>query len=154
MRILPLAETPHAERVAHWLHVEWWADGGWSREATEAWLRAATGPAAPVCYVAEIDGAAVGTATLDTDDLETRMDLTPWLANLLVPPAWRGRGIAGALVRHVEDAAATLGHRRLWLFTPSAEEFYAARGWHDAGTENWRGKPVRLMLRDLAQPDS
>lgn len=150
MRILPLAETPHVTEVARWLHIEWWAEEGWSREATEAWLRAATGPAAPVCFVAEIDGAPVGTATLDTDDLPTRMDLTPWLASVLVPPAWRRRGIAGALARHVENAAASLGHARLWLFTPSAEGFYAARGWARVGTEEWRGRAVPLMVRALA----
>lgn len=150
MRILPLAETPHAAEIADWLHAEWWAEDGWSREATEAWLRAATGPAMPICYIAEVEGAPVGTATLDIDDLATRMDLTPWLANLLVPPAWRGRGIGAELVRHVEQAAAALGHARLWLFTPSAEGFYAARGWARVGTEPWRGRAVALMTRELA----
>jgi predicted N-acetyltransferase YhbS len=151
MRILPLAETPHLAEVARRLHGQWWAADGWSLEATEAWLRAATGPAAPCTFVAEIEGRAVGTATLDTDDLPHRLDLSPWLASVLVWPEFRGRGIAGALVAHVEAAAQALGHPRLWLFTPDAAAFYAARGWAPAGEETWHGRRVALMVRELGQ---
>jgi predicted N-acetyltransferase YhbS len=150
MRIRPLPETPHVATIAAWLHAEWWAAEGYSRAATEAWLRAAGGPAAPCAFVAEIDGAPVGTATLDTDDLPARPELSPWLASVLVAPSWRGSGVASALVRHVEDAARALGHRRLWLFTPDASAFYAARGWERQGIEAWQRKPVVLMARDLA----
>jgi GNAT superfamily N-acetyltransferase len=153
IRIRPLAETPHLTEIARWLHAEWWRAEGWTLEATAAFLRAATGPAAPACFVAEADGVPggvpVGTATLDTDDLPSRRDLTPWLASVLVAPGWRGRGVGDALVRHVEAAAASLGHQRLWLITPDSEAFYAARGWARAGIETWQGRQVPLMMKSL-----
>src|ERR1700734_1134494 len=47
----------------------------------------------------------VGTASLAHDDLESRRDLTPWLAGVFVEPSSRGRGYATALVRQVEAFA-------------------------------------------------
>lgn len=148
--IRPLAETSHASLVARWLHAAWWADDGWSLPETEAFLRRATGPAAPCAFVAESDGAPIGTAMLDTDDLGARPDLGPWLASVWVEPAWRGRGVATALVSQVETAARALGYSRLWLFTPDAAGFYAARGWQLAGSDAWLGRPVVLMSREIA----
>lgn len=148
--VRPLAETGHAPEVARWLHAEWWAVDGWALADTEAFLRHATGPAAPCVFVAEVEGRPVGTATLDTDDLPSRPDLSPWLASVLVLPAWRRRGIASALVQAVERHAVALGHARIWLFTPGSAPFYAARGWVPEGEEAWRRRPVTLMRRDLA----
>jgi predicted N-acetyltransferase YhbS len=148
--IRPVAESPHLPIVAAWLHAQWWAAGGYDLEATEAFLRRATGPAAPCTLVAEQDGVPLGTATFDTDDLPSRPDLAPWLASVLVAPEARRRGIATALVRAVEDLAMAQGVRRLWLFTPDQAPFYAARGWARMGEERYRGSPVVLMARDLA----
>ncbi len=147
--IRPVAETPHVPLVAAWLHAQWWQAGGYSLAATEAFLRQATGPAAPCALVAERDGEPLGTATFDTDDLPSRPDLTPWLASVLVTPAARRQGIATALVAAVERLAIAQGVRRLWLFTPDQAPFYAARGWVRAGVEEYRGSPVVLMQRDL-----
>lgn len=144
-----LAETPHLDAVAAWLHAQWWAADGWTLAATRDFLAAARGPRAPACFLAEEGGMPLGTATLDTDDLPARMDLAPWLASVLVAPAARGRGIATALVAHVEAAAAALGHARLYLHTPDAGRFYAARGWHGLGEEAWQGRPTLLMAKDL-----
>ncbi len=150
MRILPIAFTPHVATVAAWLHAEWWAEDGWKLEDTIRFLREAEGPAAPCCFVAEEEGCPLGTATFDTEDLPSRRDLSPWLASVLVAPAHRRRGVASALVAHVEQAARRQGHRRLWLFTGDCAPFYAARGWAKAGMEEWRGRPVTLMAKDLA----
>jgi arsenite methyltransferase len=43
-------------------------------------------------------------------------------------PAWRGRGVADALVGAVVGAAAAAGMARLWLLTESAEEYFRRRG--------------------------
>ena len=150
--IRPVAQTPHVAEVAAWLHAQWWAAEGWPLAATEGFLRAAAGPAAPVSFVAEEAGRPLGTATLDTDDLATRLDLAPWLASVLVVPVERGRGIGSRLVAHVEAAAASLGHARLYLHTPDKECFYAARGWRRLGTERWLNRPTALMAKDLTRP--
>lgn len=145
-----LVETPHAAAVAGWLHEVWWAEEGYSRAQTEAWLRAASGPAAPIAFVAEANGVPVGTASLDTDDLLSRPDLSPWLAGVWVQPAWRRHGVASRLVERVEAAATRLGHPELWLFTEDAAALYRRLGWEPAGPERWRGRDVALMRRRLA----
>ena len=147
--VRPVAATPHLPVIAAWLHAQWWEAGGYTLEATEAFLRDAKGPAAPCVLVAERDGEALGTATFDTDDLPNRPDLSPWLASVLVKPEARRQGIATALVAAVERLALAQGVRRLWLFTPDQASFYAARGWVRAGVEEYRGSPVVLMRREL-----
>jgi predicted N-acetyltransferase YhbS len=144
-----LAETPHLETVAGWLHAQWWAMDGHDLAATRAFLAAARGPAAPLTLVAEAGGQPLGTATLDIDDLTTRPDLTPWMASVLVAPAARGQGVASALIAEITVRARALGHAGLFLFTSDQAAFYAKRGWRSLGTESWRGQPVTLMRRDL-----
>lgn len=95
------------------------------------------------------DGIPAGTAGLSHDDLDARPDLTPWLAGVVVQPAYRGRGHASALVRAVEAYAATRSVPELWLYTWSAEPLYARLGWTRAGVEQSHGEPVVLMHRHL-----
>jgi predicted N-acetyltransferase YhbS len=94
------------------------------------------------------DGVPVGTASLVTNDLPSRPDLTPWLASVLVRPEFRGRGHSAPLVRHVEAAA---GSSVLWLYTWTAEPLYARLGWERVGLERDtdRNIEVVLMKRDL-----
>ncbi len=98
-----------------------------------------------------------GTAGLVRQDLETRPDLTPWLAGLF-QPAFRGRGHATALVRRVEVFAAAASVPVLWLYTSTAEPLYARLGWERVGSERDKGAEVALMKRTLSggrwAPDS
>jgi len=149
LRIAILAETPHLEAVAGWLHAQWWAADGHDLPATRAFLAAARGPAAPLTLVAEAGGRPLGTATLDIDDLPARPDLAPWMASVLVTPAARGQGVASALVAAIVARARALGYAELFLFTSDQAAFYAKRGWLGLGAESWRGQPVTLMRRDL-----
>lgn len=149
MLIRALGNTPHVATVAGWLHAQWWEAEGWTLAATTDWLAAALGPEAPLALVAERDGEALGTATLDTDDLASRPDLTPWLASVLVAPSARNQGVASALVRAVEDQARALGHHELWLYSSEKADFYAARGWQLVGQEWAHSGPVALMRRSL-----
>jgi GNAT superfamily N-acetyltransferase len=63
--------------------------------------------------------------------MDTRRDLTPWLADVFLSPDFRRRGIASALVRRVVDEARTLDVSELYLFTtgPWRERLYAGLGW-------------------------
>ncbi len=92
----------------------------------------------------------VGTAALIRSDLDSRPDLTPWLAGLFVQPAFRGRGYATALVRRVEEFAVAAGVSVIWLYTSTAEPLYARLGWERVGLEDERGEPVVLMRRQLS----
>jgi len=93
----------------------------------------------------------VGTVGLMREDLETRPDLTPWLAGLFVDPAFRGRGYASALVRRIETFAQAASVPVLWLYTVSAEPLYLRLGWHRVGIEQENGHEVVLMRRLLLE---
>ncbi len=101
------------------------------------------------CFVLLAGGVPAGTASLAENSLETRPDLTPWLANLFVPPAFRGRGHSARLVGAVEAAARAARVPTLWLVTRSAESLYARLGWHAVGPAIFHGDPATLMRRDL-----
>ena len=95
------------------------------------------------------DDIPVGTACLTMEDLDTRPDLSPWLASVFVEPAHRGRGHASALVRAVEQAALARGHSHMWLFTWTTVPLYERLGWVVIGPEQHHGSEVILMRRDL-----
>lgn len=103
-------------------------------------------PMAFVALSSDASGAIpIGTASLTADDLETRPDLTPWLASVFVPAEYRRAGVGVALVRAVVAQARFLGVGTLYLFTEDRSEFYAQLGWTFANQENYRGHPVTVM---------
>ena len=113
-------------------------------------LRAACGrEEIPTIFVAISDGALLGSAMLIDHDMDTRMELSPWLAGVFVAPDHRGRGIASALVRRVVECAATLGITRLYLYTPSAERLYSQLGWSPLERTSYRGADVTIMSCDM-----
>ncbi len=70
----------------------------------------------PRTFVLLVDDEPVGMASLDAHDLDTRPDLTPWLAGVFVAPHARA-GATPRLVAAVEAFAASLGVATLWLYT-------------------------------------
>ena len=91
----------------------------------------------------------VGTAGVVHGDLDTRPDLTPWLAGVFVQPEFRGRGYATALIRRAEAFVTAARVPVLWLYTLTAEPFYARLGWQRVGVEQEDGQDVVLMRRSL-----
>ncbi len=152
-RIVAVSDRPDlAPLVARW-RVDAFSNhpGGWTVEAMTAAILAP--PVGPEENFVLFDGdEPVGTAGLVREDLETRPDLTPWLAGVFVRPEFRGRGHATALVRRVEAFALAASVPALWLYTATAEPFYARLGWRRAGTEQERGGEVVLMTRSLRAP--
>jgi GNAT superfamily N-acetyltransferase len=105
--------------------------------------------AIPSVLVALEGGTLCGSAMLIAHDMDSRRDLTPWLAGVYVVAACRGRGLATALVRRVEQEATALGVRRLYLYTPSAEDFYTRLGWGLAERCEYLGQQVAVMSKEL-----
>ncbi|MCF4127853.1 GNAT family N-acetyltransferase [Methylobacterium sp. SyP6R] len=119
-------------------------------EVTAAESEGAAGPGPmPRTFVLLVDDEPVGMASLAAHDLDTRPDLTPWLAGVFVVPHARGRGHAARLVAAVEAYAASLGVATLWLYTRTAEGIYARIGWRTVETVAHRDKMYALMRRDL-----
>ncbi len=137
--------------VARWIWDEWHHLLAQQSPAEfEAWLRSGgRGCGLPTTLVRVDEGVPVGTVSLESDDMDIRPDLTPWLASLYVVPAHRGRGLGRTLVRAAEEEARSLGITTLYLYTPEHESFYAALGWERFEQCEYRAVPVTVMRRRL-----
>jgi GNAT superfamily N-acetyltransferase len=83
--------------------------------------------------------------------MDTRCDLSPWLAQVYVAPEFRGCGIGSALVRAVACEAASLGVHRLYLYTGrNRESFYAKLGWTVREYVEYKGRERVIMETGLA----
>ena len=92
----------------------------------------------------------LGTALLVENDMESRSDLTPWLAGVYVRAHYRLRGVATLLVKAVTESARAQGLGRIYLHTlPGLEHFYEHRGWRRCGLAEHRSSPVVIMSRTL-----
>ncbi|TGP55606.1 GNAT family N-acetyltransferase [bacterium M00.F.Ca.ET.230.01.1.1] len=100
-------------------------------------------------FVARYVGKPVGSCLLVRDEIDSPHDLTPWLAGLIVEEAYRRSGVGTALVRAVEDHAASAGVGKLYLYTWQARGFYEALGWSAVETFEQDGLPMLLMSRKL-----
>lgn len=154
LTIRPLAEVPqHVEAAAAWVFSEWSHRRLPSAAAqAELWRRDIELSGLPRHFVALVEQVPVGAASLVGRDLASRPELTPWLANVVVDPPWRRRGIATALVRTVEAAAAEAGYARLYLHTSTAARLYARLGWQRYEETRDGGERVLIMSKPLAGP--
>jgi GNAT superfamily N-acetyltransferase len=139
--------TEHIPRLAAWLHAQW----GYLHENDSVERRAArlesraTRGGIPVTFVAVDGETLLGSASLVDDDLETRPELTPWLASVYVAPEHRGRGVASALVKRVVAEAGAAGISRLYLWTTDQERLYARLGWVPVERMRFQGEDILVM---------
>ena len=119
----------HIRLVAGWIYDEFWkGKPGYSVETFESLLRQARDPdRVPRSILALVERQPAGTVNLVHTDSETRPDLHPWLAALVVVPEHRHRGVGAALVRELTRHAARLGFHELFLGT-DIPRFYSRLG--------------------------
>jgi N-acetylglutamate synthase-like GNAT family acetyltransferase len=106
----------------------------------------------PCTFVLLNDKTPVGMASIVEHDLESRPDLAPWLAAVVVDRGARGRGHSRALVQFIENYAREKGVETLWLFTWSAEGLYAKLGWRAVERLQHNGRDLVVMNRSLSAP--
>jgi N-acetylglutamate synthase-like GNAT family acetyltransferase len=99
----------------------------------------------PLTVVALEGDEVLGSASLIPHDMETRMELTPWLAGVFVGEAYRRRGIGAELVRRILSEAAKFKVPLLYLYTVRSEKFYAALGWELQERTSYREQKVVIM---------
>jgi N-acetylglutamate synthase-like GNAT family acetyltransferase len=132
MRIEYLADQPEAlRRLAEWKHQEWGhLRPGDTVEKRQARIAATSNRSQIPLTVVALEGEEVlGCASLIDHDMETRMELKPWLAGVYVGERYRRRGIGAELVRRIMSEAGKLKVLLLYLYTVDSERFYAALGW-------------------------
>lgn len=140
--------------LAAWIYSEWsYLYPGATLQDFEGLLRERINKKSlPLTLVALEAGEPVGTASLKAFDMETRSDLTPWLTSLYVATPWRRRGIGSDLVKAIEQKAAELEIRKLFLFTTDAALvalFYSRLGWIVKEKTIYHSYPVIVMEKDL-----
>ncbi|MBM4103671.1 MAG: GNAT family N-acetyltransferase [Planctomycetes bacterium] len=133
--------------LAQWHHQEWaYLRPGDTLEARIARLRAEIGHRQiPTTVIAFKEQCLLGSAMLIQHDMDTRMDLSPWLASVFVSPDYRRQGIGAALIERIIQEARALDIYRLYLYTPSAEQFYLQRGWSAVERTRYRNTDVVIM---------
>ena len=149
-----LADHPiHVATLAAWHHRQWhYLDLDVSVERRAAFLGTHGRGAIPTTVVALRGDQILGSASLIAHDMDTRPELSPWLASVYVDPVHRGQGIGSALVTKVTGLARALGHPALYLFTPDKEHFYRRLGWRVIERTLYRGYAEVVMQIDLAAP--
>jgi GNAT superfamily N-acetyltransferase len=154
MLITYLADYPqYLSVVAGWIFDEW----GWEMpRSTMGSIQAEFSvhlncDRIPLTMLALVETQPVGTASISLHDMDTRMDLTPWLAAVYVLPEFRGQGIGSQLVRVIEEVATRLQLERLYLFTPDREAFYARLGWSVLETIEYRHHSNVIMTKSLLE---
>jgi len=104
----------------------------------------------PIALVAFDNQELLGTVCLKVHDMDTRLDLSPWLAGLYVAAPRRRQGIGATLVAAIENKAIELGIEKLYLHTPQSETFYTKLGWQVKARPQYHGYPVSLMQKRLS----
>jgi len=114
----------------HW-QAEWSSDketSGFNKQKTGL-LKKLNTDRPPFVIVAFSGKKLIGTASLFEQDLDSRPDLTPWLAGVFVLPEYRGRGVASRLIQKVLDEAKNIGFKIVYLHTETTAGLYEKLGW-------------------------
>ena len=98
----------------------------------------------PSTFIAR-DNSLIGSAAITAQDMQSRPQLTPWLASVFVSPGNRNRGIGSRLVLHVMTEAKKASIKKLYLYTPDKKEFYLKLNWTIMNTEEYHGHQVTVM---------
>lgn len=101
----------------------------------------------PVTLVALADGQLLGTVSLIFNDLPGFEHLNPWLASLFVLPEYRGKSVAGFLIRAAEERLSALGYSEGFLFTESAQPLFEKLGWEFLQNADCNGHEVTILRR-------
>jgi N-acetylglutamate synthase-like GNAT family acetyltransferase len=146
--------SDHKEAIpllAQWFYKEWaYLNPGKTLADVEQLIGERTNTdKIPIALVAFDNHELLGTVCLKVHDMDTRLDLSPWLAGLYVAAPRRRQGIGASLVAAIENKAIELGIKQLYLHTPGAESFYAKLGWQVNERPQYHGYLVSLMQKRI-----
>lgn len=100
----------------------------------------------PLTYIALYDAIPIGFCTLQLSE-KFRPDLGPWLADLVVDPAYQKKGIGKSLIETTKAKAKEMGYPKLYLFTfdSTLPDYYTSLGWTQMGMDMFKERPVTVM---------
>ena len=150
---LNLAQCPAlAARAAAWFHEKWGVPPEAYRESMAAALEG-TGPV-PQWYLAVEDGRIIGGMGVIENDFHDRKDLEPNVCAVYTEPDFRGRGVAGAMLRFVCADMSARGVDTLYLLTDH-DSFYERYGWRFLCMAQGDGEaePSRLYVHRMGDEE-
>jgi len=148
MTIENLADHPEfLPTIAQWQHGEWGhlRPGDTVEDRRNRLETSCERDRIPLTVVAFNDGQPLGSASLIQHDMDTRLELSPWLASVFVAPEFRRQGIGARLVRRIMAEAGALNVPTLYLYTVHSEAFYASLGWTLPEHSAYREQTVAIM---------
>ncbi len=132
MEIVRLTDknTPEFEKIVLWSYNWWGKPTGKSEEEVRCILEnSLKTERLPQTFVALSDGEALGMYQLSMhDDLGSRPDIYPWLINVYVDEAARGRGVCAEMMKTVAENARAANLSELYLYTKHIG-LYEKYGW-------------------------
>ncbi len=151
MEIKYLADSEeHIPTVINWLYRQW---GHNYKYGKQVWTKRVNNRLRkmeiPTTFVAFENEKAIGTASLIEHDMDTRDDLTPWLADVYVQKDHRGKNVATRLVKRVIKEAEKIGITKLYLYTREAEGLYKKLGWEVIERTDYYGDEVPIMIYQI-----
>ncbi|MDX8129763.1 GNAT family N-acetyltransferase [Methylomonas sp. OY6] len=156
MTIINLSQEPHQiPTLAQWHQAEWSnLNPGQTLEHRIQKMQAyLSNKLIPSTFIYKHEDQLAGSAAIIESDMDTRPELTPWLASVYVAPEFRRQGIGSELVKHVMLQAKAAGVATLYLFTPDQANFYAKLGWTAMAEEYYRDHCVTVMSVTLKDPN-
>ncbi|EGM68330.1 GNAT family N-acetyltransferase [Shewanella sp. HN-41] len=149
MKVIDLKSAPqHIPQLAQWHHQEWAHLSSADATVTtliEQMSEYLTDAAIPKMFICEEANQVMGSSSLTAADMDTRTDLSPWLANVYVNAHYRNKGLGKLLVNAVVDYAKALGLQKIYLFTADKADFYQALGWSTISREDYMDEMVTIM---------
>lgn len=103
----------------------------------------------PSIYIAKENNDLLGSAAIIEHDMDTRTDLTPWLAGVYVSEDNRKKGIGSKLVLYVMEQAKDYGIKTLYLYTLKHSDYYRKLGWNIVEKTEYKKRSVTIMSVDL-----
>ena len=124
-----ITDETYLDQMTNWLYNWWGKAEGYCCEAVRAYIAHSLQPQRlPQTYGLFLGETLVGMYQFTNGDLFPRPDLYPWLANVYIEPACRGKGFGRFLLDSVRRSAAEAGLTELYLFT-THHDLYEKFGW-------------------------
>ena len=152
MEIYPLADKKEfIAELAGLHHAEWkHLNPSLTLEGrAEAITEAAGRGGIPSIFIAASGNQLVGSAALVENDMDTKPELTPWLAAVYVKEAFRHQGVATDLIAPCETEAARSNAKTWYLYTEFASRLYEKLGWLHLERCDYKGVTVDVMCKQI-----
>lgn len=153
IEIINLKDEPHhILTLAKWHHDEWSSlNPGRTVDQRVEYMRSyLSDNLVPSTFIAKGDDL-IGSAAITENDMDTRPELTPWLASVFVAPEYRNQEVGSRLVKHVMQQAKDATMDTLYIFTPDRVSFYEKLGWQVFNEEEYREHWVTVMSVKLSE---